>query len=212
MNRQTLSLAALAHENQLEHPGDNRAKQELQRFAELSPRAQQLEQGLYKIYAVRSHPTVGSEIFGQKTAVLLGNYTERDLYGAGLGNPTIAFKSALGLLKDRADRLARLDPDDPDTAEYGHQAALFWADVGALKSFIGISPVVTELVAELRTLRFQFLRKDTPSAIFQGLARALGCLPESSPWTTLDVDQFVETLEEAGYDSLAIDALRPTNA
>jgi len=209
MNRQSLSPVALAHENQLDQPGDSRANQQLRVFAERSPQAQQLEQGLYNVYVVRSHPSLGDEIFRLKAPVHLGSYSAQDLYGAGLGNPAIPFKNALGLLRDRATRLARLDPD---TTEFGYQATLFWADVGALKSFIGISPVVTEVVAELRTLRFQFLRKDTPPPIFQGLARALGCFVESSRWDTSAVDQFVETLEEAGYDSLAIDALRYTNA
>jgi hypothetical protein len=211
MNRQLLSPPAHALENQLEEQGENRSKRQLRELAELSPAAQLVHSGSYQLCAIRSHPTAGTEIFGQKTPVLLGKYSEADLYGA-FSNPTIAFKSALVLLTDRADRLAQLDPDDPDTADYGHQAALLWADVGALKSFIGTSPVVTEVVAELRTLRFQFLRKDTPPAIFQGLARALGCFVESSRWDTSAVDQFVETLEEAGYDSLAIDALRHTNA
>jgi hypothetical protein len=212
MNRQSLSPVVLAHEYQLEQPGDNRAKQELSAFAKRSPRAQQMERASYDLYAVRSHPTVGTEIFATKLQVHLGNYSERDLYGKGLGNPTIAFKSALSLLKDRADRLTLLDPDDPDTAEYGHQAALLWADVGALKSFIGTSPVVTEVVAELRTLRFQFLRKDTPPAIFQSLATALGGLIETAAWNTSAVDRLVETLEHAGYDSLVIDSLRVPNA
>jgi hypothetical protein len=212
MNRQLLSPAARAHENQLEEPGDNLAKRQIRELAELSPAAQLAPPGFYQLYAVRSHATAGKEIFGQKTPVLLGRYDESDLYGPALSTPKVAFKSALVLMKDRAARLALLDPDDPDTAEYGHQAALFWADVAALKGFIGTSPILTEVVAELRTLRFQFLRKDTPPTIFQALAVALGCFVESSHWDTSAVDQFVETLEHAGYDSLIIDSPRVSNA
>ena len=105
MNRQLLSPPAHALENQLEEPGENRSKRQLRELAELSPAAQLVPSGSYQLYAIRSHPTAGTEIFGQKTPVLLGKYSEADLYGGTFGSPMIAFKSALVLLKNRADRL-----------------------------------------------------------------------------------------------------------
>ena len=209
MSNKLLSPRAQVLEKQWEEPGDNRYKRQLPELAALSPVAQQAPSGTYNLYMVRNHPEAGSEIFGPKT-LHLGKYSEADLYGSSSGSPVIAFKSALAALKDQAARIGQLDED---TLECGHQATLFWADVGALKTFIGVSPVITEIVTELRTARFQFLRRDTPPSIFKALETALGLFLDSARWEDPSaVDQFVEILEKAGYDSLVIDALRDSNA
>ncbi len=96
----------------------------------------------------------------------------------------------------------------PEEVEYGHQAALVWAEVGRCKEFIGISPVISEIVAELRTARFQFLGKDTPPRAIQAVALALSFAAEAKRFDTPLVDRIVKALEDGGIDSLAPDALR----
>ena len=119
------------------------------------------------------------------------------------------FRSAIQALKVRAARTASVNPED---VEYGHQAALVWAEMGRLKEFMGTSPVVSEIVAELRTARFQFLGKDTPTAAMQAIASALGLVAQAKRFDTSLVDCVVEALEEGGIDSLAPDALRDSHA
>jgi hypothetical protein len=118
------------------------------------------------------------------------------------------FRFAIQSLKARAERTASLTPED---VEYGHEAAILWAEIGRLKEFIGNSSVVSELVAELRTARFQFLGKDTPAPTTQALASALRLVAEAKRFDTLLVDRVVEALEKGGFDPLAPDALRDSH-
>ena len=203
-----LSARARAMEMQWEAPGDNRAKQRIREVADLSPVMQQMPSASYSLWAVRDHPNAGPEIFGPERLVV-GRYDEGDLYGSAGSSSVVAFKGVLAGLREQARRIAQLDQD---TADYGHQAALFWSEVGSLKSFIGASSAITEIVAELRTARFQFLGKDTPLPIFAALAAGLSRFMDSARWDGAAVDRFVEQLEMAGYDSLVIDNLRVTNA
>ncbi len=153
-------------------------------------------------FALRWRATVGTQTFGQKAAMLPGICDGSAPWGAGMNNPTSALKDTLAQLKARATRLALLDPDDPDTAEYGHQAVLFWADVEALRISNAPSPIAKEVVATLRTLRSQFLQKDTPPAIFESLATALSGLPGSLPRDASAADRLAETLQQARNSTL----------
>jgi hypothetical protein len=80
-----------------------------------------------------------------------------------------------------------------------------------LKEFIGTSPVISEIVAELRTARFQFLGKDTPPAAIHALASALRIIAEATRLDTALVDRVVETLDEGGIDSLAPEVFRDSD-
>ncbi|HXP60321.1 MAG TPA: hypothetical protein VN829_07515 [Dongiaceae bacterium] len=129
---------------------------------------------------------------------------EEVLYGAA-GSPLARFRAAVQAIKARAEKAA---PMRPDEVEYGHQAALVWAEVGRLKEFMGISPVISEIVAELRTARFQFLGKDTPPKAMQAVASAFRCVAEAKRFDPPLADRIVNALERGGIDSLAPDALR----
>ena len=160
----------------------------------------------YDIFAIRRNDQFGDEIFGPKR-LHVGTYSEETLYGAA-GNPVVRFRSVIQALKVRVERTASVSPEE---LEYGHQAALVWAEVGRLKEFIGTSSVVSEIVAELRTARFQFLGKDTPTAAMRAVGVALGLVTQANRFDTSLVDRLVEALEEGGIDSLAPDALRDSH-
>ncbi len=85
---------------------------------------------------------------------------------------------------------------------------LLWADVARLNEFMGASTAISEIVAELRTARFQFLGKDTPESVLHALRAALKVVAEARRLDEGVVDRVVETLEAGGIDSLAPDALR----
>jgi hypothetical protein len=97
---------------------------------------------------------------------------------------------------------------DPEELEYGYQATLVWDEVGGLRGFLGASPVITEIVAELRTARFQFLGRDTPITAMKSLASVLGLIAEAENLDESLVDRIVEAFEQGGIDTLAQDALR----
>jgi hypothetical protein len=133
-----------------------------------------------------------------------GGCKEEALYGAA-GSPLARFRAAIQALKARAANTASMRPDE---IEYGHQAALVWAEVGRLKEFIGISPMISEIVAELRTARFQFLGKDTPPTAMQAVASTFKLVAEAKRFDPPLADRVVKALELGGIDSLAPDALR----
>jgi hypothetical protein len=207
MNHQLLARKGTEFDQLLDSPGDNSAKQRIRELARLSPMAQQLPAASYDVFTVRRNSDSDAEIFSQKN-VLLGTYRGEDLYGTD-GSRIVAFKSALQGLRLRVEQILKIDAE---SVEYAHQVALLWSDVGHLKDFLGTSPEITELVAELRTARFQFLRRDTPVAMLDSMAKALRFVGDSPRWNAEMVDRFVEILEEAGFDSLAIDGLRRTDA
>ena len=160
----------------------------------------------YDIFAVRRNDQLGREVFGPKP-LHVGTYSEEALYGAA-GSPVVRFRSAIQTLKARAEKTGSVNPEE---VEYGHQAALVWAETGRLKEFIGTSSVISELVAELRTARFQFLGKDTPTVVMQAMASALHLIADAKRLDTSLVDRVVEALEAGGIDSLAPDALRDSD-
>jgi hypothetical protein len=180
-------------------PLDDFLRQESQRQIE----ATHCSPSHYDVFAVRRNPQLGEEIFGPKR-LHIGNYSEETLYGAA-GSPVARFRSAIRALKARADKVRSVDPEQ---VEYAHQSTLLWAEVGRLKEFIGASPVISEVVAEFRTARFQFLGKDTPPAAVHAMASALRLVAEAKRLDTMLVDRVVEVLEEGGIDSLAPDCLR----
>ena len=160
----------------------------------------------YDVFAVRRNDAAGSEVFGPKH-LHVGTYSEETLYGAA-GSPLVRFRAAIHAVRARAESAASMEAEE---IEYGHQAALVWAEVGRFKEFIGISPVISEIVAEFRTARFQFIGKDTPPTTMQALASALNAVTEAKRFDTPLVDRVVNALEHGGVDSLAPDALRDSD-
>ena len=157
----------------------------------------------YHIWAVRQNDQAGSEVFGPKN-LHVGAYSEEALYGAA-GSPLARFRTAIQALRFRAQAAVLMEPDE---LEYGHQVTMLWAEIGRLKEFIGLSSAISELVAELRTARYQFLGKDTPLSVTRGVTSALRLIVEAKRFDTVLVDGVVEELEESGVDSFAPDALR----
>jgi len=160
----------------------------------------------YDVFAVRRNDQAGNEVVGPKH-LHVGTYSEEALYGAA-GSLMVRFRSAIQALKVRAERAASVTPEE---VEYGHQAALVWAEVGRLKEFIGTSPVVSEIVAELRTARFQFLGKDTPTTAMGAVVSALSLVAQAKRFDASLVDRIVAALEIGGIDSLAPDGLRDSD-
>lgn len=206
MNKQLLSPLAQKFEGLLDRPEDNYAKQRVRELASQSPAAQQLRAATYDLVLVRRHDSVGDEVFSQRN-VPLGKYSEHDLYGEK-GSPVVAFKNALDSLHAHAERIIKLEAA---SLEYTHQVTLFWANSGRLKTFLGVNSAISELVAEVRTARFQFIGKDTPAAMIRALAAGLKRVIDAPRMDSSTVDCFVETLEAAGFDSLVIDANRHAN-
>ncbi len=157
----------------------------------------------YNIFLVRNTPDLPSEVFGPQR-ITGGTYSAEDLYGAA-GSPLAHFRSTVRTLLARAEAAAVASPGALD---YGHHVALFWADIGRLSEFMGASMAISEIVAELRTARFQFLGKDTPVSVLHALRSALRVVADSKRLDAGVVDRVVETLEAGGVDSLAPDALR----
>ncbi len=144
------------------------------------------------------------ELLAVPRALRTGAYSAEILYGE-VGSDVARFRSTIKLLAGRASKIATLDPEE---VEYGHQAALFWAEIGKVKEFIGTTPAISEIAAELRTARFQVLGKDTPPIAMKAVATALLLIAEAKRLDEPLVDRFVETLEAGGFDSFAQDALR----
>lgn len=118
------------------------------------------------------------------------------------------FRTAIRDLASIAERAASLLPDN---IEYAHQVSLFWAGVGRLKDYLGISNSISELVSELRTARFQFLGKDTPPQLMQAMVKAFETVEQAKCYDEALVDDVVSLLEQAGVDSFAPDQLRSGN-
>ena len=206
MNSTTLSPAAQQIETLLDSSESNSLNDFLRQESQRQIEATNSSPSNYDVFAVRRNPQFGDEIFGPER-LHIGNYSEETLYGAA-GSPVARFRSAIRALKSRADKVESLDPEQ---VEYGHQSAILWAEVGRLKEFIGTSPVISEVVAEFRTGRFQFLGKDTPPATIKAMASALRLLAEAKRLDTALVDRVVEVLQDGGIDSLAPDSLRDSH-
>jgi hypothetical protein len=119
------------------------------------------------------------------------------------------FRSAVRASSIRAEAAAKLGAN---SVEYGHQVALLWSEVGRLGEFIGASPAISEIVAELHTARFQCIGKDTPPAQLHAVASALRHVADANNMDSATVDRMVEILEDGGFDSMAPDALRDSRA
>jgi hypothetical protein len=70
---------------------------------------------------------------------------------------------------------------------------------------------LSEIVAELRTARFQFLGKDTPPMTIRAMALALRLVTDAKRLDAGLLDRVVGVLEEGGIDSLALDSMRDPN-
>jgi hypothetical protein len=156
---------------------------------------------------VRRNSEQGDDIINLKN-VFLSQSSLATLYGA-VDSPQIRFRFAIQNLKDTA---SSAQAAAPDSSEYVHQVNLLWSKITGLKEFFGTSPVIDEIVAELRTARFQHLRKDTPPIVVSSINRALEHLLQAQRFDDLLTDQIAEILESSGIDSLAIDSHRPADA
>jgi hypothetical protein len=206
MSIQTLSSSAREIEALLGGSGQNNLDDFLRQESSREVEARGLAPSNYDIFAVCRNDKAGSEVFGPKH-LHVGNYPEETLYGAA-GSPLVRFRAAIQAVKARAESAASMEPEQ---VEYGHQAALLWAEVGRFKEFIGISPVISEIVAELRTARFQFIGKDTPLTAMRTLASALNSVAGAKRFDAPLVDRVVKALEHGGVDSLAPDVLRDSD-
>lgn len=81
-----------------------------------------------------------------------------------------------------------------------------WSEIGQLKDFFKITDEIDELVAALRTARFQFLRRDTPPEVAGALAEVLEWMAQSVRVDVTLVDRVVDRLEAVGVDPFAQDA------
>lgn len=202
-----LSHQARRVETLLDQGGENGVTRFLNDAASRHVEAKGSTPSNYDLFAIRRNDELGEEVFRLKPTHV-GTYSDELLYGAAR-SPVLRFRSAIQALRIHADRTAALNEDG---LEYGHQAALVWVEIGQLKQFIGASPIISEIVAELRTARFQFVRKDTPHPVMQSLAAALGLISEAKRFDTALVDRCVDVLETAGIDSFAPDSLREGDA
>ena len=157
----------------------------------------------YEMILLRRSDALPPEIFGPQR-IPGGTYSAEELYGAA-GSPLAHFRSTVRTLLGRAEAAGAASPGSLD---YAHHVALLWADIGRLNEFLGASNAISEIVAELRTARFQFLGKDTPESVLNALRSALKVVADAKRLDEGIVDRVVETLETGGVDSLASDALR----
>ncbi len=135
------------------------------------------------------------------------NYTDELLYGPG-GRPHWEFQTAIRTLATSADQIVLMNPLE---IEYPHRMTLFWAEVGGMKRYLGVSVVISEIVSELQTARFQMLRKDTPITFIRAIARGLEFVTKPNNLDSVMVDQMVQAFEAGGFDSLAPEALRKSD-
>ncbi len=207
MNQHTLSSASRKVEMLLESSGTNPVMDLLLQDSVQQVEGRGLTASNYDVFVIRQNEVVGQEIFGPKK-LHVGNYSEEFLYGAS-GSHIVRFRSLVQTLRGRAHGITALKMDE---IEYAHQVTLLWAEMGRLKEFLGLSPIISEIVAELRTAQFQFIGKDTPPTVVHAIASGLDLVMEAKRLDARLVDQLVDLLEEAGIDSLAIDALRRRDA
>ncbi len=169
----------------------------------------------YDLFLVRRNDRVGTEIMGPKN-FHVGNYSEQtlSLYGVA-GSLQPKFRPALRALAQHAHKITQIAVEETgpeiERIEYFYQVTLFWADIGKLKEFLGISPELSELVTGFLTARFQFIGRDTPVSAMKVLAKALTIAADANRHDTALVDQVVDTLDAGGMDSLAFDVLRKTD-
>jgi hypothetical protein len=207
MNPQTLSSRSQRLEMLLESSGTNPVMDLLLQDSVQHVEGKGLTASNYDVFVIRQNEVVGQEIFGPKK-MHIGNYSEEFLYGAS-GSHLVRFRSLIQALRGRAHGVTALKMDE---IEYAHQVTLLWAEMGRLKDFLGLSPVISEIVAEFRIAQFQFIGKDTPLTVVHAIASGLDLIMEAKRLDARLVDQLVDLLEEAGIDSLAIDALRKSDA
>ena len=198
-----LSPLAQQIEAQFDQPSNNSLQRFLRDTASRQLEAIGATGSTYDIFLVRRNAQVGDEALGPKQ-LHNGNYPEEFLYGT-IRSEVPRFMHAIRDLADKADKIVLLDPEELD---YGHRVALFWADIGRIKSFIGVSTVISEIAAELRIARFQMLGQDTPLDCMHAVAQALRLLAGAKRLDEPLVDRFVEVLETGGIDSFAQEALR----
>lgn len=160
----------------------------------------------YDFYAVRRNAQAGSEVFGPHQ-LHIGAYDEETLYGK-YASPAFRFRDAIKRLAVHARHCVGAS-DDP--LEFAHRAVLLWSEIGQLKDFFGIADEIDEIIAALRTARFQFLRRDTPTDVISGLAESLDWIAQAPAMDVALVDRVVDRLEAVGVDTFAQDAISGEN-
>src|SRR5213594_2440615 len=130
MANQTLSPSARKIESLLGGSGNSHLDDFLRQESSRELEAKGFAPSSYDVFAVRRNDQAGSEVFGPKH-LHVGTYSEDALYGAA-GSPLVRFRAAILALNLRAERAGSMKPEE---VEYGHQAALIWAEVGRFKEF-----------------------------------------------------------------------------
>ncbi|MBL9173850.1 MAG: hypothetical protein JNL10_09970 [Verrucomicrobiales bacterium] len=87
-----------------------------------------------------------------------------------------------------------------DPLEYRVRVDQFWGHVGSLKEFLGTTGAITELVVVLRSIRFQFLGKQTPRDILRSLLDVFRDVANSPSIASGKVDHFLNRLDALGFD------------
>ena len=85
-------------------------------------------------------------------------------------------------------------------------AVLLWSEMGQLKDFLEITGEIDELVAAWRTLRFQFICRDTPPEVIRALGDTLEWVSRAINIDVALVDRVIDRLEKAEADTFALDA------
>jgi hypothetical protein len=200
MNLQSLSPIAQRIETDLDSSKNSSVKSYLRQDAFKKLEDDGFVPAHYNVFATRSHPS-GNEI------IPLGSYTESTLLAKAF-NPQGRFVAALRNVSDKAESILSLDPTD---IQYCNDTTLFWADVVALKSFLGSSLVIDEILAELLTARFQMLRRDTPPEFLRAIREGLKIVLSTKTLDTTLVIRMVTAFDQGGFDSFAPEALRKSD-
>lgn len=206
MSQQTLRPKAAALEKFFAVPETGVFLESLKRDSSRQLADEGVAASNYELYAVRHNVQAGSEIFGPHK-LHLGAYDEDALYGKHT-SPAFRFRDAIKRLTANAQRCAHLGAEP---LEFAHQMVLLWSEIGQLKDFLGVADEIDELVAALRTARFQFLRCDTPPEVAGALAEAFGWIAHAGVLDVTLIDRVVDRLEAAGIDTFAQDATKGGN-
>lgn len=201
MSNQLLSTKASALESMLAKAGTGEVIKSLQRDTSRQLADRGITASNYDIYAIRSNRQAGDEIYGPHK-VHVGSYDEEMLHGR---HTTLAFRfrDAVKRVSAHAQEAAHLAGDPVD---FAHRTVLLWSEISQLKDFLTASDEIDELIAGLRTARFQFLRHDTPPEVVSALADVLSWIVQAPVLDLQLVDRVLDRLDAAGIDAFAQDS------
>jgi len=190
--RSPLSPKMTKIEELLDNPSEDGFAQYLRQQKVKEATHQGLDPAQYSFYLQRNHPEIGNEV------IRLGGYDEETLYGHAT-SANIRFQKTAKDLAARAVGISEIAAKN-DMAEFDFQCSLFWPELGELTEYLGASDEISEIVAELRTIRLQFAKKDTTPDIMRTLAQVLEIASSTIRLKTEHVDQIIDQLESAGGD------------